>query len=497
MLKQTGVAMRGVCLSILLLCACAAPAQAIDEDRVLLLWNSESAESTAVRNAYLMERPGVRELDFAAANLVPGELTRAQYNNRIRTPLMAYLAGMTETGAPLAEHIVAIATTRGLPARISGPGEFTLGTERASIESEIALIHQNLDGTGQDDLPLRYDGIIDNPYHTVTGTPITAWSRSGITSPVALDYISFGGGDAAWGSSAMTPGHLYLVCRLDAGLGDTTTALEETIALIERSNDPAQMQVSFECVQALLDEFPASGGQLDDDGAPPTFPNDEDFERASSLLSTLGVTTQHDETFDFITGSELASSLPLLVLGTYGENHDVGGAGENPPGTGTYLQTYTPHPAGVMVSYESFSGNCLVNGNQRQGQACATDWIARGGSFVIPTVSEPFTFSIADLEHFVRGFYVNGMTFAEAAYASMPGLSWANVPVGDPLARVSIVAAGHPADFDSSGGVDGTDLAILLAAWGSPGGDVTGDGTTNGADLAVLLAAWGPVSACP
>jgi len=37
-------------------------------------------------------------------------------------------------------------------------------------------------------------------------------------------------------------------------------------------------------------------------------------------------------------------------------------------------------------------------------------------------------------------------------------------------------------------------LATLLSAWGTQGGDITGDGTTSGADLTALLSGWG---ACP
>lgn len=51
-----------------------------------------------------------------------------------------------------------------------------------------------------------------------------------------------------------------------------------------------------------------------------------------------------------------------------------------------------------------------------------------------------------------------------------------------------------PADLDGSGAVDGADLAILLAAWGSAGADLDADAVTSGSDLAILLAAWGP---CP
>lgn len=47
-------------------------------------------------------------------------------------------------------------------------------------------------------------------------------------------------------------------------------------------------------------------------------------------------------------------------------------------------------------------------------------------------------------------------------------------------------------DFDGNGTVDSTDLATMLAAWGSAGGDLDGNGTTDSTDLAILLAAWGP-----
>ena len=47
-------------------------------------------------------------------------------------------------------------------------------------------------------------------------------------------------------------------------------------------------------------------------------------------------------------------------------------------------------------------------------------------------------------------------------------------------------------DFTGDGSVDGADLTVLLAAWGSSGSpaDLDGDGTVGGADLALLLGAW-------
>ena len=48
-----------------------------------------------------------------------------------------------------------------------------------------------------------------------------------------------------------------------------------------------------------------------------------------------------------------------------------------------------------------------------------------------------------------------------------------------------------PTDLDSDGVTGGSDLAVLLGAWASLGGDVNGDGTTDGIDLTALLGAWG------
>ena len=50
-----------------------------------------------------------------------------------------------------------------------------------------------------------------------------------------------------------------------------------------------------------------------------------------------------------------------------------------------------------------------------------------------------------------------------------------------------------PADRNGDGHVDGVDLTIILAAFGTsePGGDANGDNFTDGIDLAIVLAAFG------
>lgn len=48
-----------------------------------------------------------------------------------------------------------------------------------------------------------------------------------------------------------------------------------------------------------------------------------------------------------------------------------------------------------------------------------------------------------------------------------------------------------PADLNTDGSVDGTDLGLLLGAWGQPGlGDLNQDGTVDGTDLGLLLGSW-------
>ncbi len=47
-----------------------------------------------------------------------------------------------------------------------------------------------------------------------------------------------------------------------------------------------------------------------------------------------------------------------------------------------------------------------------------------------------------------------------------------------------------PADLNQDTLVNGIDMAILLGAWGSSGGDVNLDGITDGADLTILLSSW-------
>ena len=459
-------------------------------DQVLLVYNSASAESQAIRDAYVAAHPGVAEFDLADPNLPAGSVTRATYIQRVRDPLRAHLEA-TVGGVPRAERIVAIATTRGLPARIDGTREFQITSTWASLESELTLLHQDLETGGVGALDTRAAGPIDNPYHAGLA-PIDAFDRSAILdaktfvaepAPLTAEY---------WVLPDLTPGDMYLVCRLDAAPTAERDAVANAIALIDRSVD---LSVDTRVVGALLDEYTGTFDQLDDDGLHADFPAWDDFGDTAIVLAAAGVQARHDETFDFLEGLDLDDhDAPLLVLGSYGENHDLAGRGEDPPGAGTYVREAYPalHPASVFVSYESFNGSSIINGVQRQGQGQAMDFISAGGGFAFAHVAEPFTFAVADLAEFARAFYLDGLSFAEAAYIATPAVGWQNTPIGDPLATTTLFTSAHPADLNADGAIDGADLGLLLGVWGTSdqAADLTGDGIVDGADLGILLGAW-------
>ncbi|MEY4212244.1 MAG: hypothetical protein RL458_469 [Pseudomonadota bacterium] len=59
-----------------------------------------------------------------------------------------------------------------------------------------------------------------------------------------------------------------------------------------------------------------------------------------------------------------------------------------------------------------------------------------------------------------------------------------------------------PGDISGNGMVNGADLGLVLAAWGSdgtdePGSDINADGLVNGADLAFVIGAFGPCITVP
>lgn len=49
---------------------------------------------------------------------------------------------------------------------------------------------------------------------------------------------------------------------------------------------------------------------------------------------------------------------------------------------------------------------------------------------------EPLSFAVSDNMFLVRNYLLGGLSWAEAAYTSLPVISWQEIVIGDPLARV-------------------------------------------------------------
>lgn len=423
--------------------AAPAPAHAdLEPHNVLLLWNSANADSTAVRNLYTARRPGIIELDLANPSLPTGTVSRAQFISMLRDPARAFING-TSTGNDLSQQIMSIVITRGLPTRVNGASEFEIFSTFASVDSELTLLQQDLEQPGSGLLPFRYSGQVDNTYHIKLNQTITGFARTIVK--IAKNFIisSPAANFSAWTLSPFTAGEMYLVTRLDAAPNSAGTQLEHIEAMLERTR---RMVVVRQHVQALLDEYPPAANQLDNDGILPIFPTTDDFSAAANFLGTQDITTLHDETNEFITGPELADQCrPLIALGTYGENHDVAPGAQNAPGAGVYINTYRFHPAACAITYESFNGNSIVNGEQRQDHQQVLEFISSGGGFTIANINEPFTYAVADLTPLLQNLLQFNLTFAEAAWSATPALSWVNVAVGDALARVVLI---DDADLD-------------------------------------------------
>lgn len=121
---------------------------------------------------------------------------------------------------------------------------------------------------------------------------------------------------------------------------------------------------------------------------------------------------------------------------------------------------------------------CYGQNGVTADDSCAVHDIDQNGSITLVD----FHAMLAVYEDANRDCDGNGITDLEEILLGAPDVDGNGVPDD------CVVC---PGDLDGSGVVDGTDLAIVLGSWGTPGGDVNGDGLTDGVDIAVILGYWG------
>lgn len=464
--------------------ASAAPARAaITEAQVLVVYNSASAEGTALKNTYLAAHPGIpanHVFNLNDASLLVSQITYADFVSKIRNPIRNYLNSL---GASELQSIISIVLIRPIPHRIWDTNNLTVGDNPnalvaeflppanggladatcASVDAELVLLWQNLDaGEAGGPMDSKSDNLIDNPYHTLA-TEIHTFSRANIQTQKV--FASHFGANVTWqatgtGATLLTSGDLYLVCRIDA---PTLAAAQDSImrALNLYANKASQI--------ILLDAYDASlagsNGFLDNHAlysSSDPFYAGPDYSDTRTVMQAQGWTVRYDTTTNFVDAAEETRS--LIGFATYGENHSLFGAGENPAGNGTYPTSGYKYARGAIFNpLESYSGRDLNGLGQHpsipQGQVA--DFIGAGGTFAVGNVWEPLSFAVADNEFLMQRMLVNQRTWAEAAYSAIPVLSWQHVVLGDPLGRFAAILndPGLPkGDMDGSGAVNGLDI---------------------------------------
>lgn len=301
---------------------------------------------------------------------------------------------------------------------------------------------------------------------------------------------------------------------LDTGT-EEKSALEGVIDLIDRSISP---RVNQYAVTVLTDASDVYCAALDN-------PNQYDGTVTSSWLSDWCVIANRDKEFlagpksqqawaldywpeeeaQYTDEDRLANLFPPIVVLTTGRNGYPKAPDENPPCNlpvmpeqppWKYPFFYNPAPGAIFLSQESYNGFTLhkiAPGNsgmypKLQGQV--RDWIAAGGSFGVANIQEPGG-SQENHRVIVKSMLAARRQWGESVLASLANLGQNQVPLGDPLARLTT----YNPDLTGDHKINAADLSIVNAQMGQAGpglqGDINMDGVVSAADRALILQAWG------
>lgn len=504
---------------------CAVSSQALGQlfpDQVLVVYDSRIADSRAVAEFYagsrkvpggvggvLPARAGVRVFDLAGSGApaaATGTVSYTDFRTRVRDPIRAHL-----NAAGLQRVVRCLVMTKGLPHRMEdsdagnigdNPGafvnEFTeFDVNCASVDSQLTMLWVDLNaGEGGVGADSKDDGVVVNPYWKLSA-PINTFTNANNQAAKTFTATSFG---PVWtntgtGAARFTSGDMYLVCRLD---GHTLANVQ---AMVSRGKN-ILYNVNTDAV--LLDEANSNGtvdtaanDELDNQGALAGLRSGDDYERTRDYLTTTdrrfaAANVRYDNVAsaaNFFVGPRVGPSggilvtNPVALLATYGSNH----AGTFPTNSSggsvatSFADSFNYPNGAIFNTIESYNGRNFGGiGEGPVVQEQAADFIAAGGTLAIGHVWEPLADTLADNEYLAKNFLLGNLSWAEAAWTSIPCLSWMHVAVGDPLAR----AYRSSEDVDGSGRVGVGDAY----AWQATPSDVDRSGAADAADRTLLHA---------
>jgi uncharacterized protein (TIGR03790 family) len=352
------------------------PLAAQTADQVLVVVNRQSRVSGEI-GAYYMQKRAVPAANLCALDVAPNEIvTRAEYETRIEAPVSAFLKRHN-----LTEKILYIVLTSGVPLRIGatedGGGNRPFSSNAASVDSELTLLYRRMRG---EQIPLA--GPVPNPFFRQRDAPFR---------------------------HPLFP--IYMVTRLDAYTMADMKALVDR-ALIARNTG--------KFVIDLRADNKTPGNQWLRDAAL-LLPRDrvvmDDTAKVlTNLRDVIGYASwgsnDRDHTQRFLHFQWLPGAITTEFVSTD-------------------ARTLHPPPDSWEIGVWAESRSWYAGGPQ----SLTGDYIREGASGASGQVDEPYL-SYCPRPDYVLPAYYSGRNLAESFYMGIPGLSWMNIVIGDPLMRL-------------------------------------------------------------
>jgi len=284
------------------------------------------------------------------------------------------------------EKVRYIVLVRGIPLKINTYSETGNGyADFASVDSEVTLL------------------FTDTPIHWRYGNPYRFYGDQ---------YRKF---ETRFNSFKYSIGGItisYLVTRIDG------YTLSDALNVIERSlNSDQSMNYQW-----VLDDDPNALGTGYDT-----------MLLAKDVLTQQGLSyyISYDNTVNSLTTEEDANYTPVIGY----TSHGIYASGIGPNGIYNGVLDFGFANGAVYTSWESFNGYSFRDPSATNHNAVA-DWISVGGTAGIGNVYEPWASGISE-EFMFFSRLAAGYPLADAAYSSIPFISFVNVVAGDPLMTIN------------------------------------------------------------
>lgn len=341
-------------------------------DQVLVVVNKQSPASREI-GAYYVKRRGIPPANVCTLDTKPDEkINRAQYTKEIETPIAQFL----RTHA-LQDKVLYIVLTSGVPLRVLGPGD-AMASEAASVDSELTLLYSRMRGAN-----ISLAGPLPNPFFRQRDTPFR---------------------------HPLFP--IYLVTRLDGytmadmkALVDKALIAKNTgkfvIDLKARENNEGNQWLRNAALLLPKDRLVI----------------DETAKVIENVKGVIGYASwgsnDTDRQHRFLHFEWLPGAIATEFVSTNGRTF------RQPPDKWELRGQWNDK----QTSYEG------------SPQSMAADYIHEGASGVSAQVDEPYL-GYCPRPEFVLPAYYSGRNLAESFYMGIPGLSWMNVVIGDPLMKL-------------------------------------------------------------